>query len=854
MGLVAWSASAHAAGSTLVINEVYGGGGNSGAEYTHDFVELYNGTGADIDLTGYVVQYYSASGNAGPATNTCTLSGTIPAGGHFLIQQAQGAGGTTALPTPDQVCAAAMAGANGSVRLFDAAAATIDTVGYGTATIVEVAAAPALSNTTSASRTDGIDTDNNAADFTAGAPSPQNSGAATEPEPEPEVRTVTIAEIQGTGPATPIPGERVITDGVVTAAYPSGGFRGVYLQTPGTGGVAKVPGDASDGIFVFSDWAAENLAIGDCVQVEGTAGEFNGLTQLSGNPVVTIVAAGCAPVAPTPLPTLPATDEEKEVYEGMLVLPLGTYTITNNYQTNQFGQVGLALGDAPLYTATEVVRPGPEAVAYEAENLRRYITLDDGSSWNLMTNNTARNTYALPYLSHETPMRTASQVTFTDPVILDYRFQWNYQPISHVHGHDHPAIPVAAENDRPQSAPSFGDDLVIGAFNVLNYFDDLGQDEEGCAAYSDREGNPVATDFCIVRGAYSTAAFADQEAKLVAAINSSGADVLALMEIETSSQVPYRSHDRDRTLATLVAALNVAAGSERWAVAPSPLITPTNEDIIRTAFIYNPQAVELGGAAEILMDPAFADAREPLAQKFIATRSGADFVMIANHFKSKGSGEDDGTGQGNANPSREAQSAALTAWANDRFADDAVFLSGDFNAYSMETPMQIMEAGGYTNVAKAYEPSSATYQFSGRLGSLDHILGNEAAMALVTGAAVWDINGDESIAFQYSRRNYNVVDYHRDDAFASSDHDPLFVGLRNEAPTEQPSPEPTQEPTQEPTPRPTPTTSRPGPAPTKPGAAPTGLADGSNLGAGLLFALAALLAGGSAAALRGARR
>ena len=42
---------------------------------------------------------------------------------------------------------------------------------------------------------------------------------------------------------------------------------------------------------------------------------------------------------------------------------------------------------------------------------------------------------------------------------------------------------------------------------------------------------------------------------------------------------------------------------------------------------------------------------------------------------------------------------------------------------------------------------------------------------------MWDINGDESIAFQYSRRLYNVVDFYSDDQFASSDHDPVVVGL-----------------------------------------------------------------------------
>ncbi|MFX0537804.1 ExeM/NucH family extracellular endonuclease [Ornithinimicrobium sp. Y1847] len=775
-GVLAAAPLAQAAGTPLVINEVYGGGGNSGATYTHDFVELFNGTDAAIDLSGYVVQYYSAAGNPGSAANTCTLSGTIAPGSHFLIQQAAGAGGTTPLPTPDQQCSAAMAGTAGSVRLFDAAGGTVDTVGYGNVVIYEGAPAQALTNATSASRTDGIDTDNNAADFTRGAPTPQNSSwTEPEPEPEPDPLELTIADIQGTGTETPYRGQVVATTGVVTAAYPTGGFRGVYLQTPGSGGVEKAPGDASDGIFVFSDWVAGNLEIGDCVEIEGTAAEFNGLTQLTNAFAERI--EGCEPVLPTALTTLPATDAEKEVYEGMLVHPQGTYTITNNYQLNQFGQLGLAVGDEPLYTATDVVRPGAEALAYEAENLRRYITLDDGSSWNYMTNATAKET-PLPYLSADAPRRTGSQLSFTDPVILDYRFQWNFQPVAQVVGADSPVIPISSENDREYDVPQVGGNLQIGAFNVLNYFTDLGQDEEGCAFYADREGNPVTTNWCEVRGAWTTAAFEDQQAKIVAAINGMDADVLALQEIEANSALSYKDLPRDTAIADLVDALNADVGATRWAYVPSPVgQVPSNEDIIRTGFIYNPNTVQLLGSSQILLDDAFANARYPLAQKFKARQTGNPFVAINNHYKSKGSGEDDGTGQGLANPSREAQSRALTSWVSSNFRGDAVFLMGDFNAYAKETPIQIIEGAGFTNLAKTYEPTSTTYQFSGRLGSLDHVFANAHAQRLVTGAAVWDINGDESVAFEYSRRNYNITDFYAPDQFASSDHDPIVVGL-----------------------------------------------------------------------------
>ncbi|WP_130013222.1 ExeM/NucH family extracellular endonuclease [Serinicoccus sediminis] len=773
-GLVALSPAVQAAGPGLVVNEVYGGGGNSGAVYTHDFVELFNSTDSPVDLDGYAVAYYSSSGNLG---NSCDLTGTVAPGTHFLVQQSAGSGGTTPLPGPDAECGASMSGSNGIVELtLDGT--VVDLVGYGSASRYEgSAAAPGLSNTTSASRTDAADTDDNAADFTRGEPTPTGSGGGTDPEPEPDPEPVdaTIAQIQGTGSASPLQGQVVNTTGVVTAAYPTGGFNGVYLQTPGTGGTAKAPGDASDGVFLYSSWAADNLEVGDCVEVEGTeVVEYNGLTEISGG--FATVVDGCEAVVPTALATLPVTDAEKEVYEGMLVQPEGTYTITNNYQLNQYGQLGLAIGDEPLYQATDQVLPGPEADAYEAANREKYITLDDGSSWDYLRNSTAQDS-PLPYLSAQEPHRTGSQVTFEQPVILDYRFQWNYQPVAQVVGSESPVDPISSENDREYDAPEVGGNIQIGAFNVLNYFSDLGQDEEGCDYYADRFGNPVGTDFCEVRGAWSEQAFADQQAKLVTAINGTDAEVLALMEIENSAALSYIDHPRDQALADLVAALNADAGEERWAYAPSPTVTPPNEDVIRTAFIYDPQEVQLLGPSLIQLDDAFANARYPLAQKFKAKGTGKPFVAVANHFKSKGSGEDDGTGQGNANPSRIAQAEALTAWTEELFDDEAVFLMGDFNAYSREDPVRIIEEAGYTNLARAYEPESMTYQFSGRLGSLDHVFANEQAQRLVTGAGVWDINADESIAFQYSRRNYNVVDFHSDDQFASSDHDPVLVGL-----------------------------------------------------------------------------
>src|SRR6476469_10019439 len=92
---LALAAPASAASPDVVISQVYGGGGNSGATYTNDFVELYNRGTGPVDLTGWSVQYASAAGTSWQVT---ALAGSLAAGKHYMVQEGAGSGGTTALP------------------------------------------------------------------------------------------------------------------------------------------------------------------------------------------------------------------------------------------------------------------------------------------------------------------------------------------------------------------------------------------------------------------------------------------------------------------------------------------------------------------------------------------------------------------------------------------------------------------------------------------------------------------------------------------------------------------------------------------------------------------------------------
>lgn len=166
---------------SLMIYEVYGGGGNSGATYTNDYVVLYNSTNSSINLTGYSIHYSSATGSFG-TTNNLNLSGTIGSNSYYLIQLKAGTTVTNKpLPrTADITGNIDLAGANGKIALVLGLANSaitgssdpkvIDFLGYGTANDFETVKLGALSNTTSAKRINFIDTNNNFNDFSIGTP------------------------------------------------------------------------------------------------------------------------------------------------------------------------------------------------------------------------------------------------------------------------------------------------------------------------------------------------------------------------------------------------------------------------------------------------------------------------------------------------------------------------------------------------------------------------------------------------------------------------------------------------------------------------------------------------------------
>ncbi|QOY90010.1 lamin tail domain-containing protein [Paludibaculum fermentans] len=229
------AASAHA---QVVISQVYGGGGNSGAPLNSDYVELFNPGSSTVPLDGLSLQYTSATGtgNFGATSGQITLlSGSLNAGQYFLVKMSSGTTGAD-LPAPDLTGTINLSATGGKVALVSGTAALdcnggsaacsaasvariLDLVGFGTANYYEGAGpAPAASNTTALFRAGAgcVDTNNNAADFSTGAPAPRNAASPT----------------QLCGVSTPV---RILTDAVLPEATVGAAYSQQLAAAGGSG-------------------------------------------------------------------------------------------------------------------------------------------------------------------------------------------------------------------------------------------------------------------------------------------------------------------------------------------------------------------------------------------------------------------------------------------------------------------------------------------------------------------------------------------------------------------------------------------------------------------------------------------
>ncbi len=913
--------AANAVSANLVISQVYGGGGNTGAPYTHDFIELFNRGSAPASLNGMSLQYASATGTGNLGANSGQLTElpnvSLAAGQYYLVQQAAGAGNGVALPTADLVdpTPIAMAAGAGKVALVTgtsslgcnggsapcdatALARIVDLVGYGNANFFEGSgAAPALFSTTAGLRAGGgcTDTDNNAADFSSGAPAPRNSATALAPcgadaapsvsstspvdeavavavnsnisvtfseavvvavswfsiacdtsgshsatttggpttftlDPdtdfaELEECTVTIVaaqvtdqdtddppdnmaanyvftfttegdacaqpytaiySIQGSGMSAAITGN-VTTQGVVVGDFEgSSGLSGFYLQDE-TGDDNPA---TSDGIFVFTG-SADLVSAGQVVRVTGFARERSNQTAINGSnsnssAVTNIIdCATTGSVAPVDVAMPFESTTHLERYEGMLVRFPQSLVISEYFNYDRFGEIVIGLpleGESRHFTPSLLVEPGPDAAARaSAYNLRR-ITLDDGLSAQnpAFTRHPNGDAFSLTnrFRGGDTLQNVVGVVGFDFGL---YRIQ--------------PTGPAdyTALNARPTAPANVGGTLKVAVMNTLNFF--ITADYPPGNPLDNKCGPSNAVE-CRGWDFNQPNEFTRQRDKLLAALVGLNADVIGLNELENTTGVDPLGDPNG-----IVAGLNGILGGGTFDYIDTGVIGP---DTIRVGMIYRPAKVSPVGSWQILtsaIDPRFNEnrSRPALAQTFSEVGTGERFTVVVNHLKSKGSGcgagDDDPSpgGAASCNLTRTLAARAIVDWlATDPTGsgDPDFLIMGDLNAYAMEDPIKAVQAGAddtlgtaddYTNLISDYMGAYAySYVFNGQAGYLDHALANHSMRGQVTGATEWHINSDEADLLDYdtSFKPPAQAALYESNAYRSSDHDPLVVGLR----------------------------------------------------------------------------
>ncbi|MCB0769824.1 MAG: ExeM/NucH family extracellular endonuclease [Flavobacteriales bacterium] len=543
-----------------------------------------------------------------------------------------------------------------------------------------------------------------------------------------------ICEIQGAGGNSPLAGQQITTQGVVTALYTgSGSIGGYFIEDP----ACDTDPATSNGIFVY-DTSPGSVAIGQRVQVSGQVVEFNGVTEITNASAVNI---GNGFVMPTEIQLPLNSVATWERYEGMLLRFPGTLVVTRNSGWVQYGELSLAPqrnitptdhidpNDAVASGTTSAGASNVAAVdaAYDAQ-FRGTILLDDGR--------TASYPTPLPWVGPEGTLRTGS--TITDLMgVLHYSYgDYRLEPVG----------PVQVEHAPRPAVPVVGGGVRAASLNVLNYFTTLGE-----------------------WGASSTGELDRQRTKLIAALLALDADVLALHELENN----------DVAWLDLLGALNDEVGDGVYAGLEADAF---GSDGSKSVIFY--RTTTLTPVTALFSANGSPFQRPHITQGFAVNADGGRFLFSTVHMRSKlcdnatGPNLDQNDGQGCYNRARRDQANALVQhWSELRSSTgiEAQLIMGDFNAYAEEDPLDILRADG---IERSLAGDAYSYQYQGTFGSLDHAFHTPSMGAVLTGAEVWHINSDEPSQFDYADEN---LGRYQPDAFRCSDHDPVLVGF-NSAP------------------------------------------------------------------------
>ncbi|MGI8697298.1 MAG: lamin tail domain-containing protein [Mycobacteriales bacterium] len=762
VAVLAVSAPASAASPDVTISQVYGGGGNSGATLTNDFVELDNHGPSAVDLSGWSVQYASGTGSSWQVT---PLSGSVPVGAHYLIAEAAGSGGSTPRPTPDATGAIPTSATAGKIALVEnaaaltcgtqcaAAAGVHDFVGYCAANDAEGAhPAPAPSNTTADVRAaaGATDTDDNAADFSTGSPDPRNTGGGGGGGGG-GTTGLAIHDIQGATHVSPYVGTKVLAvPGVVTAV----GVREFWMQDPQPDRAAAT----SEGIAVYSG-SAPAVAVGDSVTVDATVTEYRpsandlSTTELSA-PTVTVIAHGVAVPAPTLVGLGGRVPPSRVIESGVH----GSVETSGTFNPGKHGidfwesleGMRVELGNAQVVGPTN--RFGETTIVPRGSTVRTtrggiVAQSDDFNPERVVLTSTLADVPAAN-VGDRFPGATVG--------VIDYAFD-NFELIATTS----PTL-LSGGLQRQVATPATDKQLAVATFNVENL------------APSDPQSK------------FDTLA-------QYALTNLAAPDILALEEIQDNDGATDDGVvAADVTLQKLTGAITAAGGpTYQWAQ-----IDPANDQDggqpggnIRQVFLYRtdrglafvhrgtatataPTAVakNRAGAPYLTLSPgridptdaAWANSRKPLAGQF--SFDGQTVFVIANHFDAKlGDQPLFGRYQPPATSSatqRVQQATLVRRFVNQIEGADpkaAIAVVGDLNDFDFSATTKILTRGEALVDLPSTLPITQryTYVYQGNSEVLDHILLSPAL----------------------SKYHYQVVHINSEFADQISDHEPQVVRL-----------------------------------------------------------------------------
>ncbi len=579
----------------------------------------------------------------------------------------------------------------------------------------------------------------------------------------PDLVLTKIHEIQGPADTSPLLGQTLTAQAVVVGDFQDTqtGLSGFFLQEE----YFDIDDDelTSEGIFVYDNDFGVDVSVGDVVRVTGNIAEFSGLTEITGISAVEVCAEDVyLHPAKIKLPFDSLT--ELEQFEGMLVYLPQKLTITENFGLGRFGEVVVS-SHGRLFTPTNIVSPGPEAIALQAENNLNRLIIDDGNS----AQNPDPITYPGTGLSAFNTLRSGDTVKHITGVVSfvarNYRVHPTLEPQFVVRNPRTPTPPLSEHGT-----------LRVASFNVLNYFN----------------GDGLGGGFPTSRGADTATEFTRQRDKIITAISAIEADIIGLMEIENDG------YNENSAIQDLVNGLNAAApvGTRYGFIQPE--VSSIGTDAITVGLIYRKETVQVTGVSAILdssVDARFNDQknRPTLAQTFTEISSGEKLTVVVNHLKSKGSSCTDigdpntGDGQGNCNLTRSSAAEALMDWlATDPTGsqDDDYLVIGDLNSYAKEDPLRIILSRNFSNLVTRFEgEKSWSFNFRGQAGSLDHALASDSLASRVVDTINWHINADEPRVLDYNEefKTLNQLSsLYNNDAFRASDHEPVIVELKLE--------------------------------------------------------------------------